>query len=140
MKVILQLYDRHGKLIEEALKVKPREDVFVQALLGMRVPWEVIDKITIVIEFINMIPDGAMVLLEENKFGIYLRIKRVRSSFNETVAHELKHVAVEILRPKKDRKDGKKNGPYKWEEVNCNRAEKKWGRLDYFEFLKAGLD
>ncbi|MDP3697047.1 MAG: hypothetical protein Q8R55_03370 [Candidatus Taylorbacteria bacterium] len=104
----------------------------------MKVPQEIIDKITIVIEFIDMIPDGAMNILGENRFGIYLRTMRARHTFNETVAHELKHIAIEVLRPKKYRKDGKKEGPYKWEEVNCVRAEKRWGKLDYFEHLITG--
>lgn len=138
MEVILQLYDRRGKIMEEGLMVKPRKDIFTQALLGMKISQDVIDKITIVIEFIDMIPDGAMSVMGENKFGIYLRTMRVRHTFNETVAHELKHIAIEVLMPKSLRTDGKKKGPYKWEELDCARAEKKWGRLDYFEFLTTG--
>lgn len=80
-----------------------------------------------------MIPDGGMVLLGENKFGVYLRTMRIRHTFNETIAHELKHIAIEVLNPHKDRKDGKKKGPYKWEEINCERAEKRWGGLEYFK-------
>lgn len=132
MIVLLQPYNHKGEIIEEALRVRPKENIFRQTLLGMKVPQEAIDKITIVIEFIDMIPDGAMNILGENQFGIYLRTMRVQHTFNETVAHELKHIAIEVLRPKKDRKDGKKKGPYKWEEVNCARAEKRWGGFDYF--------
>ena len=113
--------------------VRPRIENFEKALLGMRVPQGVLDTVTVVIEFIDMIPDGGMGVLGDNIFGIYLRPMQVRYTFNETVAHELKHIATEILRPKKDRKDGKKKGPYKWEEVNCGRAEKRWGYLEYFE-------
>lgn len=133
MIVLLKLYDECGKIIKKASRVKPREDIFKQALLGMKVPQEVIDKIVITVEFIDMIPPGGMTVLGWNKFSIYLRTMRSRYTLNEIVAHELKHIATEILRPKKDRKDGKKNGPYKWEEVNCARAEKKWGKLEYFE-------
>lgn len=140
MTVLLQLYDRRGQMIKEALKVRPREDIFEKTLLGMKVPQEVIDKMIIVVEFIDMIPDGGTIVFGDNKFGVYLRTMRIQHTFNETIAHELKHIATEVLKPKKDRKDGKRKGPYKWEEVNCNRAEKIWGKLDYFEFLTTGED
>lgn len=139
MEVVLQRYNQSRLPIKKASEVKPRKEVFDQALLGMKVPQEVVDRITITIEFRYMILDGAMGVLGDNKFIIYLRSQQTwRGTLNEVVAHELKHIAVEILRPKKDRKDGKKKGPYKWEEVNCARAEKRWGKLEYFEPLTTG--
>ena len=73
MKVVLQHYNQWDRPIQKASEMRPREDVFRQALLGMRVPQEVIDKITITIEFRCMIPDGAMGVEGDGKFRIYLR-------------------------------------------------------------------
>ena len=140
MKVVLQRYNDTGDRIFKASQVKPRTEIFEQALLGMKVPLEIISRITIVIEFRFMIPDGAMATLGNNQFKVYLRSQQTwRSSLNEVVAHELKHVAIEIHRPKEFRTDGKKKGPYKWEELDCTRAENKWGKLDYFEDLTPRL-
>lgn len=135
MKVLLQSYNDRGMPILKASQVKPRKEVFEQALSGMKVPQEVIDRITILIEFRFMIPDGGMVILGNDKFHIYLRSQQTwRCTLNEVVAHELKHVAIEIKRPKRFRTDGKKRGPYKWEEINCERAERRWGHLEFFTF------
>ena len=138
MKVVLQRYNQWERPIRKALELRPREDVFWQALLGMKVPQEAIDRIKIVIEFRDMIPHGAMGVEGDNEFRIYLRSFGSANTFNETVAHELKHIAIEILKPHKFRTDGKSKGPYKWEELDCTRAEKKWGKLEYFEVLTTG--
>ena len=138
MKVILQRY-RNGCPILKSSQLKPREEVFTQALLGMKVSQEVLDGITIVIKFRFMIPDGGTEILEDNKFKIYLRSQKIqRSTLNDIVDLELKHIAIEIRRPHKFRTDGKKKGPYKWEELDCTRAEKKWEKLEYFEVLTTG--
>ncbi len=113
--------------------LKPRIDMFEKALLGMRVPPERLAQMTIMVDFRDMIRDGTMQTINENEFIICLRVLRIKWTLSETVAHELKHIAIEVLSPKRFRKDGKKRGPYKWEEVNCNRAEKRWGKLEYFE-------
>ena len=82
-----------------------------------------------------MIPDGGMEKIRDYEFLIAVRNFRSKFTISETVAHELKHIATEILKPKRDRKDGKRKGPYKWEEVNCARAEKRWSNLVYFDEL-----
>jgi hypothetical protein len=105
----------------------------------MRVPQDIIDKIVIIIEFRFIIPDGAVAMLGNYQFHVYLRSQQTwRGTLNEVVAQELKHIAIEILRPKEFRTDGKKKGPYKWEELDCTRAEKKWGKFEYFESLATG--
>jgi len=109
------------------------KEVFRYILARMGIPEDRLNKISITIRFVNMIPPGGMYVRNDSHFEIYLRENLLDnySNMQKTVAHELKHVAVEILRPKKHRTDGKKKGPYKWEEVNCTRAEKRWGGFEY---------
>ena len=122
--------------MERVLPKSVSKDVFEYVLLKMGVPEDIISKIHIRIEFHNMIPTGGMWMINGDHFVICLREDLLDnySEMHRTVAHELKHIAVEILKPHRYRTDGKKKGPYKWEEVNCARAEKRWGGFEYFRW------
>ena len=132
----MQVHLKRNKLYtDRALPKSTAKDVFEYVLLKMGVPEYRIGKICIKIEFRFMIPTGAMARISDSRFIIYLREDLLDnySEVHRTVAHELKHIAVSVLKPKELRTDGKKKGPYKWEEVNCARAEKRWGGFEYFK-------
>ena len=131
----MRVYLKRNKLdTERTLPKSVSQDVFKYVLLKLGVPEDRLSKICIRLEFLNMIPAGGMVVINTNRFLIALR-QNLLDNYGEmqrVVAHELKHIAVEILKPHKLRTDGKKKWPYKWEEVNCARAEKRWGGFEYF--------
>lgn len=139
MIVVLQ---NHLTTKAEGLPVKPSEESFVEALVGMGVGRDIIEYMVIIIEVRGMIMQGLYGGRNKNVFRIIIDDHisfSDRSELNKTIAHELKHLATAILMPHSPEDSrciegfyfGKR--PYKWEEINCGRAEKKWGGLEYFE-------
>ena len=111
-------------------------DIFKEVLFKMRVSRDVLDRIVLRIEFRYMVPKGLFVARGEYEFEIYINELLLDNTqqLNWTTAHELKHLTYEVLKPKRTRTDKKRKGPYKWEEVNCERAGRRFRGEPFFLF------
>ena len=140
MVVVLQ---NHLTTKPKELPIKPNESVFMEALLEMGVPENIVESMVIIIEIRRMIAKGIYGGMNKNVFRIVIDdhngfIDKVE--LNKTVAHELKHLAVAVSRQFHLENLNFSGGfyfgrNYKWEELDCRRAEEKWGRLKYFDHL-----
>ncbi|MDP3792154.1 MAG: hypothetical protein Q8Q89_00255 [bacterium] len=139
MVVVLQ---NHLTIKAECLPIKPREEIFTEALVGMGISKDVLEYMVIVVEVRRMIPKGIYGGRNNNVFRIVVDdhvLFTDKPELNKTIAHELKHLATAVSRPhyleNSHCVDGFYFGrSYKWEEINCKRAEECWGHLEFFTF------
>jgi len=117
------------------------EEEFSRVLMEMGVPVSLLTKMIIIIEARNMV-QSSYGGRSGCTFLIYLRYggieRRDSPSVNAVIAHELKHIWYDITKPSKQRvmHDGFSTNrrPYRWEELDCRRAEKKYGNAQFLVF------
>ena len=109
----------------------------------MGIDQDAINTMVIIIEVRRMIPKGIYGGRNKNTFRIIVDDHIAfsdRSELNKTIAHELKHLAIAVLKPHPLENcncvDGFYFGKWKYkrEELHCKRAEDSWGDLEFFTY------
>jgi len=137
MKVQLRKSQLHDQSL--ILPQGVRSDVFEQVLRDMNVEQDVLDRMLIVVGFAFIVPLGVFFTRvgNEHTFEIYLNecLLENPERIGRVVAHELKHLATEISKPHTGRPNRSKGiKSLKWEEVNCERAGKRFSSSSFFVF------
>ena len=139
MIVVLQ---NHLTTKPEALPIVPCEENFAKALEGMGLDKNVIDNFVVIIEVRRMLPKGIYGGRNKNVFRVIIDDHisfSDRGELNKTIAHELKHLAIAVLKPHPIENstcaDGFYFGKYKHksEELDCKLAEDRWD-LEFFKY------
>lgn len=110
----------------------PNSDIFSEVLKSWGVPEPLLEKMTIILEVRDMIPDGVFGGRNGDFFLIYLEtclFGHKLDELNAVIAHELKHLWYLVKMPTNGLKfvEGfwinKRN--HRWEGKECRRMEKK---------------
>ncbi len=117
-----------------------RPSAFEYVLRRMGVSGAILDQTTIRVCIKGIVPKGCVfqpkpLLFPDYSFEIYITeyILKDREELNNTVAHELKHIAqwMRLIE-----RDGciQVMKPGKWDEVNCSRAGRRFSSVPFFRF------
>ncbi|HVZ11035.1 MAG TPA: hypothetical protein VG941_01250 [Candidatus Paceibacterota bacterium] len=117
-----------------------RTSAFEYVLRQMGVSGAILNQTTIQVYIKGIVPNGAAgqpkpSLVPSYSFQIYIAeyVLKDREELSHTVAHELKHIVqwIRIIE-----RDGyvKAMKPLKWDEVNCERAGRRFRSVPFFRF------
>jgi len=116
--------------VKEGFRANP--EVFTQVLRTWKIPEQLIERMEIVVEIRDMIPDGGFGGRNNDCFIIYLQVNLFQgqlAELNAVIAHELKHLWYLVMMPNERFECGDgfwiNKRKYRWEEKECRRMEKK---------------
>ena len=121
--------------LDTSVKEEFRADaeIFAQVLRSWKIPEQLIERMEVVVEIRDMIPDGGFGGRNNDRFLIYIHVDFFQgksTELNAVIAHELKHLWYLVMMPSEnmlEREGGfcinRRN--YRWEEKECRRMEKK---------------